>query len=170
MGYAENTSVSVARTRAEIEDLITRAGGRRFTSSSKDDGTAVLIFEMGEGKGLRRIMFELPLPAQETFKTREVRRAWGRVVTVECTLEQQMKAWEQACRTSWRSLFLAIKAKLTSVEVGIETFEMAFLAQVVVPHDGRMEMFGKLAGKALAKAYLDGGAVKLPLLTAGNGS
>jgi hypothetical protein len=47
-----------------------------------------------------------------------------------------MMAWEQACRSRWRALFLCIKAKLESIESGIETFEDAFLAHIQMP-DGK---------------------------------
>ena len=42
----------------------------------------------------------------------------------------------QAERSMWRALLLTIKGKLESAERGIETFEEAFLANVVMP-DGR---------------------------------
>lgn len=35
-------------------------------------------------------------------------------------------------RSLWRALFMSIKAKLVSVDTGIETFEEAFLAHVVL--------------------------------------
>lgn len=40
---------------------------------------------------------------------------------------------EQQVRSRWRALLLVIKAKLESVESGIETLEEAFLAHVVMP-------------------------------------
>ena len=42
----------------------------------------------------------------------------------------------QAERSLWRALLLTIKGKLESAERGIETFEEAFLANIVMP-DGR---------------------------------
>lgn len=39
---------------------------------------------------------------------------------------------EKLLRQKWRALFLSIKAKLVSVDTGIETFEEAFLAHVVL--------------------------------------
>ena len=39
---------------------------------------------------------------------------------------------EKIHRAKWRALFLSIKAKLVSVDTGIETFEEAFLAHVVL--------------------------------------
>ena len=53
----------------------------------------------------RRIRFDLPMPAGSTEKVQ---------------------------RQKWRALFLSIKAKLVSVDTGIETFEEAFLAHVVL--------------------------------------
>ncbi len=43
---------------------------------------------------------------------------------------------DQAVKSMWRALLLTIKGKLESAERGIETFEDAFLANVVMP-DGR---------------------------------
>ena len=52
------------------------------------------------------------------------------------TPDAALKEWEQAVRQRWRALALVIKAKLESVESGIETTEQAFLANVVVMADG----------------------------------
>jgi len=43
---------------------------------------------------------------------------------------------DQAIRQRWRALLLAIKSKLESVDCGIETFEEAFLAHIVMPGTG----------------------------------
>ena len=60
---------------------------------------------------------------------------------------------EQQIRQRWRALLLAIKSKLEAVESGIETFEEAFLAHVVMP-DGRT--FGKVAIPQIEQAALEG--------------
>ena len=52
-------------------------------------------------------------------------------------------AHEQATRQRWRALALSIKAKLESVESGIEQFEEAFMAQIVLPN-------GKTVGEWVA--------------------
>lgn len=154
-GFARDTSVSVAKSRGELEDLVHRAGGTKF-GSMYEDTRAVVLFELGQ----RRIMFELPLPARDAFAVRTVRSR-----RVKATPEQQQHAWEQACRSKWRALCLAIKAKLVSVETGVESFEQAFLAQIVVPHEGRAVRFGQLATKAIAEAYT--GGTLPPLLGSG---
>lgn len=150
--YAADTSVSVAKTRIELEEIVKRAGGKRFASISEDTQANVL-FELGD----RRIMFELRLPNFATFETKKDR--WGR--TKKVTTEAAQRAWEQACRSRWRALHLTIKAKLVSVEAGIETVEEAFLAQVVVPTADGARRFSTVAAKAISTAYRTGGNLLL---------
>jgi hypothetical protein len=153
MNYAADTSVSVAKSRGEIEDMVQRAGGTRF-ASMYEDTRAVVLFELAD----RRVMFELPLPPREQFATRILR---GKRVPQDPAYQQ--KDWEQACRSKWRALALTIKAKLVSVTSGVESFEEAFLAHIVVPgNDGRgTKRFADFAVKAIQQAYTGG---KLPPL------
>ena len=67
-------------------------------------------------------------------------------------------AWEQACRQRWRALSLSIKAKLESVESGIEEFESVFMAQVVTPNGKTLE---EEVRPVIAQAYETG---KMPTL------
>ena len=60
MAYAEKTSVSVSRTKAEIEDLVQRYGADQFVSGYKND-IAVIGFSMAG----RQIRFLLPLPDKQ---------------------------------------------------------------------------------------------------------
>ncbi|MEA2994346.1 MAG: hypothetical protein QOD40_3266 [Alphaproteobacteria bacterium] len=108
MTYASKTKVPVDQTRNEIERTLKRYGADRFAYFSESD-RAIIVFEANE----RRIRFDLPLP-----------------------LETRGGRDEQLARQRWRALLLCIKAKLESVESGIETFEDAFLAHVVMP-DGQ---------------------------------
>lgn len=187
MRYATDTAVSVSKTRGEIEDLVTRSGAAKFFSGA-EEGRAFVGFVMkcnekpcldcsgpnplrnrwqcelcaktGKVHDLRNVMFELPLPKSDGFKLNGLRRTR--------TPEKQHEAWEQACRSSWRALLLAIKAKLVSVESGVESFEEAFLAQLVVKDDeGRAVRFGVRAVKAIHEAYTRNGP---PQLLLGSGS
>jgi hypothetical protein len=56
-------------------------------------------------------------------------------------------------------LLLTIKAKLVSIDSEVESFEEAFLAQILVP--GQKRPFGHHAIKAINEAYTNG---KLPPL------
>lgn len=120
MTYANKTEVSVEKTIAEIRSTINRYGASSFGQLESSD-SAVIVFEMQD----RRIVFRLPLPVRDEFiynGNRQMR-----------TPEKRREAWEQACRSRWRALLLCIKAKLESVEAGIETFEDAFLAHIQMP-------------------------------------
>lgn len=140
MAYAKDTSVSVDKTEGEIKSIIRRYGASAF-ASMEGNGMAMIAFQM-EG---RNITFKLPLPDPEDsqFKLTPAKRQAR-------SPQQQTAAWEQACRSRWRALFLCIKAKLESVEAGIETFEDAFLAHIKMP-DGLT--FSEHARPAIARAY-----------------
>lgn len=122
--YAAQTTVSVERSKAEIEATVNRYGATGFMSGWSGK-FAMIAFEMRD----RRVKFVLPLPERSerrfTHSTRGVR-----------TPEAALKEWEQGCRQRWRALALAIKAKLEAVEAGIAEFEDEFMAHIVMP-DGQ---------------------------------
>lgn len=127
MTYASKTSVPVARTRAEIEELLTRHGASRIGIILEPDRASVGFTV--EGWSVR---FALRLPSMEEAKnkasTRGQRRDWMGPT------EDSKKRWlDQTSRERWRALLLTVKAKLVSVESGVETFEQAFMAHLVLP-------------------------------------
>lgn len=148
MAYAEKTTVSVAKSKADIEDMVQRAGAGQFVSGYKDN-LAVIGFTMAD----RQIRFILPLPSKDEkqfWYTPERRN--------KRSDEQAYAAWEQACRSKWRSLFLIIKAKLEAVESGISTVEREFFYDIVLP-DGKT--VGEWMAPQLEAAYESG---KMPPL------
>ena len=138
--YAADTSVSVERSRAEIEKTLARYGADSFGYFTEAN-RAVVAFRMSD----RQIRFILSMPDKElrecthTPAKGERRRADGARI-----------AWEQACRQRWRALALVIKAKLEAVTAGITTVEDEFLAHTVLP-DGTT--FGQWAKPQLDQAY-----------------
>ena len=60
---------------------------------------------------------------------------------------------EQEVRQRWRALALAIKSKLESAESEIETFDEAFLAQIVLPNGQRA---GDFMAPQIEAAYRSG--------------
>lgn len=126
MAYAEKTSVSVARTKADIEEIVQKYGADQFVSGYKAD-TAVIGFSMVG----RQIKFILPLPDKQD---REYWYTPGR--GQKRTEAAAFSAWEQACRSRWRALYLIVKAKLEAVAAGISTVEREFFYDIVLP-DGR---------------------------------
>lgn len=143
--FAEGTEVSVEKSKGEIEGLISKAGADEFASGSKP-GQSMIQFKL-QGRIIR---FTLPLPDKSDKKF----IVYGQYGNRRRTPEQAYKAWEQACREKWRALYLSIKAKLYSIETGIEQFDSAFMAQIVMPNGRTME---ELAVPMICQAYERGG-------------
>lgn len=152
MAFAEGTSVPVGRTRGEIETLVEKYGATRFASGWMDDLKAAISF-VAHG---RLVRFVLPLPTKEqvvaTLK-KTPRYQWS---TPPASVVDNALAAEQ--RRRWRCLLLAMKAKLEVVETGIETFEQAFLANIVTADN--MTVYERLtmedSGVKLLSAVWDG--------------
>lgn len=139
--YAENTSVSVDKSLAEIKGTISRFGADQFAYGERPDA-AVIEFIARD----RRIRFLLKLP------DRKEKRFW---FTPGKNLRRDDRTayleWEKACRQRWRSLALCVKAKLAAVNDGISTFEDEFMAHVVDPITNRT--MGELLRPAIADRY-----------------
>lgn len=125
--FAQETSVPVEKTKAEIEMLVTRYGASGFRSGWSGD-----ISQVEFAANDRVIRFTLPLPAKDSREF--TRTKAGNIITDQ---SKRLKLWEQGCRQRWRALHLAIKAKLEAVACGISEFEAEFLAQIVDPITGR---------------------------------
>lgn len=125
--FASSTKVSVEQTRTEIERTLSRYGATAFGYMSQA-GRAIIAFEAAK----RHIKITVPLPVGDSDKEK------------------------QDGRQRWRALLLVIKAKLESVESGIETLEEAFYANIVMP-DGRT--IYEATRENVAIAY-DGGKVQ----------
>lgn len=140
--YAQNTTVTVEKSRMEIERLITKYGADQFMSGfSLAERSAFVTFKL-ENRFLR---FDLTLPEKDEFKRSEGGRAR--------TKDQAEKAWEQACRQLWRALKLAIHAKLEAWECGLYSFDRIFLGDILLPNNMTM---ADMYEPQIEKAYADG--------------
>ncbi len=147
MTYAKGTEVAVEKTEAEIKATIRKYGATAF-GSFEEPGFASVAFRMND----RNVMFKLPLPRQDDERFLRDGRNSVR------SPEKRFEAWEQSCRERWRALLLCIKAKLESVEAGIETFEDAFLAHIQM---GDGLTVSQHVRPWIAKAYTEGGVPPL---------
>lgn len=138
--FAKGTTVSAAKSRAEIEDLVTRFGADGFMSGR--EGRYVVLAFKAQG---RQVMFRMMLadPDQHRLTPGGKKRSDADAI----------KQAEAEDRRLWRCLALSIKAKLVSVSDGIETFEQAFMAHVVMP-DGLT--LGDHVTPRIAEAYETG--------------
>jgi hypothetical protein len=140
--YAEDTTVTADRSRAEIERILLRYGADGFMYGWEGE-RAVVAFRAHD----KMLRFIVPLPdrnAPEFARTATGRRR---------TANSEQEAYEQAVRQRWRALALVIKAKLEAVESGIESFEQAFLANILLP-DG--QTVGQWMVPQVEQAYLTG--------------
>jgi hypothetical protein len=137
--YAEKTKVPAERSRAEIEQILTRYGADGFMYGW-EGGKAIIAFRISKHSDIaKHIRFTLQMPAKGSSQT----------------------AWEQQCRQRWRALALVVKAKLEAVESGIVTFEQEFLAHIVLPTGLTV---GEWATPQIEQVYLSG---KMPQLLPG---
>lgn len=102
MPYAEGTKVEVSKSQADIERLVRKKGGDQYMAGWTQN-CAQVAFTIND----RMVRFTVPLDRAGAGFEREHRRVW-------------------------RSLLLVIKTKFEIVETGIESFEEAFLANVVM--------------------------------------
>lgn len=137
MAYAEGTSVPVERSMGEIVALVKKAGAQRIAQAETEDGFAIQFFLSD-----RMLRFRVAVPPTPTMRG-----------CVAMTPAEQERALRRRMMQRARALLLVIKAKLESVESGVETFEEAFLANVVMP-DGRTVAEHTLP--TIAQSYLDG--------------
>ena len=141
--YAAGTDVTVDRSKAEIEHVLTRYGADAFMYGW--EGTSALIGFRYSGKMVR---FILPLPdrgSDEFHLTPSGQR--------RRTADAAEKAYQQAVRQRWRALALIVKAKLEATETGITTFEEEFLSYIVLPDNSTV---GEYMLPQIESAYQNG--------------
>lgn len=140
--YAEGTTVSPERSQAEISESLRRYGATGFAFGWEDQ-SAMIAFR-AHGRHVR-FLLELPHPDDRAFATTETGRSRTR--------DAVAAAYEAEIRRRWRSLALAIKAKLEAVATGITDFEDEFLAHIVLP-DGTT--VGERARREIEAAWKSG--------------
>lgn len=138
--YAKGTSVPVARSREEIERLLTKYGADQL-SSGWTEGKAVVMFR-AQG---RYIKIEMPLPPVGSPNTRSWERQKGVFYSTDAAAAET--------RRRWRAMLLYIKAKLESVESEIVSFEQAFMAHVLLPN---RQTVGEFMAPQITQAYAGG--------------
>lgn len=147
--YATMTQVPSEKSRMEIEKTLARYGATSFCYASEPNH-AVVGFRAND----RYVKMILPLPDIKSFERK------GNARVALRSEQAKEKAHEQAVRTRWRCLALAIKAKLEIVENGISSFENEFLANVLMA-DGRT--VGAAIAPMIAENYSSGKPVTLML-------
>lgn len=151
--YTASTSVSVEKSRAEIEKTLNRYGADAFAYGT--DGPQVRIaFRMKD----RHFRFSLTLPLKSEKQFTTYKRGYSEMARAT---DAAVALWEQACRQKWRALALVIKAKLEAVDAKISTLEDEFMAHLVLPSG---ETMGEWATPQIEEAYRAGAMPKALML------
>ena len=140
MTYAQETRVSIAKSKTDIERTLTRWGADQFIMGWEGDSAAVGFRING-----RQVKMIMPIPPRSDF-TESPAGHYRSEGSIE-------SAWQQGQRARWRGLLLIIKAKLEAVEAGIVSFDEEFLAHVVLPSG---ETVGRWAVPQVEIAYETG--------------
>lgn len=150
MAFAEHTSVSVEKTKAELETLIVRKYRAVGYHCGFMGGLSTVEFVLRD----RLVRFTLQMPTEQAFK-QSPKGVLRTKIQIDTAIDQEM-------RRLWRCLLLAVKAKLECVASGISTFEDEFLAQIVDPSTNKT--VGETVKPLLAENYA---GHKRPLLLGG---
>jgi hypothetical protein len=133
--YAHGTLVSTVASRSEIERTLKRFGASDVLCLEWR-GKAAVVFEY---RGMRvRLSANLPT---------EVLTPKGRRPL------HPEKALEQETRERWRALLVSVKGRMSSIEAGIETFEVAFMSHILLPNG---QTVSEWALPQVEKAYQSG--------------
>lgn len=119
MAYGEKTEVSLDRSIGEIVALLRKAGADRIAQIEEPHRFTVQCF-LRE----RMVRFQVRFPSDD-----EVGQMRG---NRPASLAEIAASRAQRIKQRGRALMLVVKAKLESVESEVETFEEAFLANVVM--------------------------------------
>jgi len=157
MSYARGTVVAPEKSRADIERAIRSIGATSFVQGYDADRAAIEFAAKG-----RRLRFAIKMIDRNRPPHEITHDKHGRLRS-RSQVDALIDAEE---RRLWRALLLVIKAKIESVESGIETFDQAFLANIIVPGPDGVTTVGEYVSPALASAY-ERGARMPPLLGAG---
>jgi len=150
--YAKDTIVPVAKSRAEIERLLSQHKCSKFLAGVDHDAHRATVQFQAHN---RIVKFEIALPDPSDPKYKRIKNSY-----MQRTTAGVQKVVEQEERTRWRALLLVIKAKLEAVESNIATFEDEFLAHTLLPNQ---QTVAEYIGPLVEQAYSSG---RMPRLAA----
>lgn len=127
MAYAVGTSVSLVNSLAELERVVRKAGFHSFMQGVADD-RIVIAFSSAEGRQVRFIVPVMAIGDDLLAHMTALSRSYGARQP-----RNHDEAWQQHRRQLGRALVITVKAKIESIEAGIETFDDAFMSQLALP-------------------------------------
>ena len=122
--FAEDTTVSVEKTKAEIETTLRKYGADQYVPGSDWAAGKYFIQFRYRGYFIRFTIEIAPATSSKFHRTPTGRPR---------TQSQRLEAHAQHERSMWRKLLLVLKARLEAVDAGVESFEEAFLPHILAP-------------------------------------
>ncbi len=145
MTYAAKTSVSVEKSRAELDALLAKHGAKQRQIGADDEkGLAICVFSLAD----RWVRMQVPIPRVGDFD-RVMRRGYQHTTSTG----ERDRLHAQALRERWRAILLLTRAKLEAISLGVSTVEREFLPDVLLPN-GR-NVHDEIAA-SLVEAYKTG--------------
>lgn len=154
MSYASTTTVSVEKSRAEIDTLLGKHGASHRGIQVNEDLALAQIAFVIHG---RKYRLDVPLP--KLVKPKEFKgepRGWWQWDDTK-RANYLRSEYDQQCRSRWRAILLMLKAKLELVEIGVSSVEREFLADMVLADGQTMH----LAVAEAIKRGLDSGTAPI---------
>lgn len=145
MSYAKGTSVSPDKTFTDIRTMLRHH--KATAIGTLEIGNAI---QLGFQLDNRNIRFTVPLPERASFRYKRINQSKA---VAERTTAEMDQSYQQATAERWRALLLVVKAKLESVESGIETLDQAFLAQLEAPGDPGRRTVGEILIPQIKAGY-----------------
>lgn len=121
--FAKGTTVSVEKSRMEIEAMLQKIGASQFGTITDIEKHRAMIGFRWKSINIQ-MEVNLPDPKDKAFT------GWRPRIGTP-TPDRARAEWDAEVRRRWRCLTLALKAKIISVEDKVTTFEKEFLPYMV---------------------------------------
>lgn len=119
------TRTGASQSQDGIRRVLSKYGADGVQFTEDWTGKKLIVrFLYSPAKIQHSIVFVIPIPDIDDTTPRRGRKK---------SIEVLAKLKEQQIKQIWRALYWAIKARMESVDFGIETFEEAFLSHFEVP-------------------------------------
>jgi hypothetical protein len=157
--YAEDTKVSLSKSKAEIEDLLTAWGCAQMSWTTDNEGNQVKLefIWRASGEAAYRARFLVAFPTDDVLRKRARHGSTGQFLPRKFEEIKARNGWPEM-----RQLALYLKAALNAIETGIVRAEDVFMPFMV---DATGRTVAEILEPHMAK--LQGGAGRL-MLTAGD--
>lgn len=136
--YLENTTVSAAKSIAEIQEVLLRSGANNINQRIQERRVVGLSFTLITAQG--DMLFDLPARIESVYQYLRKQRSPRTMYSAKA---KQSDA-EASVRIAWRQILYWIRAQFALIELGMAESTEVFLPYLVVP--GGQSLFEHMKG------------------------